>query len=301
MDIIGVDYVYLGVFDMEASKQCLRDFGLHEVDHGEMGADFLAEDGTGLMVRHWEDPSLPAAVCTGPNFRDTVWGVRDAATLDQIAAELRKDREAVFGEGGRLRSHDDDGYPITFHVSQRKPIHVEAPAVNVPSLPPMRKANVIADYQSRVRPLTLGHHVWYTLDMPKSEKFYVERLGFRVTDRFTKTGSFMRSQGCIEHHNMYLIERPGTPLGLNHIAFHVRDQLEMMRGGKQFAALGHKTAWGPGRHIFGSNNFWYFKSPFGGNLEYDADIDVVDDTWQPRETPISLQAGAYWLVESFGV
>ena len=301
MNIIGVDFVYLGVFDMETSKKYLRDFGLKEVDQGHQGADFLAEDGTGLLVRHWDDPTLPTAVCTGPNFRDTVWGVADQATLDQIALELRKDRPATFGGDGWLRSHDDDGYPITFHVSERQPIEVGPSLTNVPGHKPMRPANTIADYSSRVRPLTLGHHVWYTLNMDKSEKFYVDRLGFRVTDRFTKTGSFLRSQGCSEHHNMYLIERPGTPLGLNHIAFHVRDQLELMRGGKQFTAMGYETAWGPGRHIFGSNNFWYFKSPFGGNMEYDADIDMVNDAWIPRETPISLQAGAYWLVDKFSV
>ena len=189
---------------------------------------------------------------------------------------------------------------MSFQVSCRKPIPAGPSLTNVPGQPPLRPVNTVADFHSRVQPLTLGHHVWYTLDMEKSEKFYVERLGMRVTDRFTKTGSFIRTQGCSEHHNMYLIQRPGTPLGLNHIAFHVQDQLAMMKGGRQFEALGHKTAWGPGRHVFGSNNFWYFKSPFGGNLEYDADIDVVDDTWEPREVPISLKAGAYWLVEAFG-
>ena len=68
MNIIGVDYVYLGVFDMEISKQYLRDFGLEEVDRGEGGSDFLAADGTGLMVRHWDDPALPPAVCAGPQL-----------------------------------------------------------------------------------------------------------------------------------------------------------------------------------------------------------------------------------------
>lgn len=301
MDIIGVDHVVLGVLDMESGRKYLQDFGLTEEDLGEVGANFLAADGTGIMLRHWDDPSLPAAVCTAPNFRDTIWGVRNQQTLDEIAAELLRDREATFDAQGRLTSTDDDEYPITFQITTRVPIPSEPSLINVPGQPPMRKANVIADYTSRVKPLTLGHHVWYTLDMIKSERFYVERLGFKVTDRFTKTGSFIRTQGCTEHHNMYLIERPGTPRGLNHIAFHVRDQLELMRGGKQFAAMGYETAWGPGRHIFGSNNFWYFKSPFGGNIEYDADIDQVDDSWIPRETPISLQAGAYWLVDKFSI
>jgi hypothetical protein len=73
-----------------------------------------------------------------------------------------------------------------------------------------------------------------------------------------------------------------------------------MIAGQQFVKKGGVSAWGPGRHIFGSNHFWYFKSPFGGNLEYDADIDVVDDQWVARETFIGPAAAAVWLSGSIG-
>lgn len=301
MDILGVDSVTLALHDVETGQRYLRDFGLDEVERGPDGSFFAAQDGTGLRVAHWDDPNLPPAIVTPPNFRETVWGVRDRATLDAIAAELGKDREVRVDGAGRVRSVDEDGYPIVFQLSARRPLPPQPSLVNVPGLPPMRAPNEIADYSSQVRPLTLAHHVFYTLDMARAERFYVERLGFHVTDRFTGTGVFLRSHGCPEHHNLYLIQRPNTPRGLNHIAFHVRDHLELMIGGKQFLAKGWESAWGPGRHIFGSNHFWYFKSPFGGNIEYDADIDHVDDRWQPRETEISLQTGAKWLVGQFEV
>ena len=36
---------------------------------------------------------------------------------------------------------------------------------------------------------------------------------------------------------------------------------------------GYQSFWGPGRHKFGSNWFWYFNSPLGCHVEYDADMD----------------------------
>jgi hypothetical protein len=299
MDIIGVDTVILALHDVESGRRYLRDFGLTETDCGAAGAVFEAQDGTGLEVRHWDDPSLPAPVAAPPNMRLTVWGVRDLQTLDRIEAELRKDRPVTRGPDAVVRSRDEDGYPIAFQVTVRKPLVPQPSLVNVPGMPPMRPPNTVADYDSPVVPMTLAHHVFYTLDMARAEAFYV-RLGFRPTDRFTGTGVFLRSGACAEHHNLYLIQRPNTPLGLNHIAFHVRDHLQLMIAGRQFQARGGQSAWGPGRHIFGSNHFWYFKSPFGGNLEYDADIDMVDDNWVPRETEIGPKAAAVWLVDSLG-
>jgi len=37
-----------------------------------------------------------------------------------------------------------------------------------------------------------------------------------------------------------------------------------------------------GRHILGSNLFWYFNNPCGGRTEYYADMDQMDDDWKPR-------------------
>ena len=42
------------------------------------------------------------------------------------------------------------------------------------------------------------------------------------------------------------------------------------------------AATNPGRHILGSNLYWYFSNPSGGNTEYFADMDCMDDNWKPR-------------------
>ena len=46
---------------------------------------------------------------------------------------------------------------------------------------------------------------------------------------------------------------------------------------------GYKAYSSPGRHIMGSNIFWYFNAVCGGQTEYSADMDLLDDNWKARE------------------
>ena len=68
----------------------------------------------------------------------------------------------------------------------------------------------------------------------------------------------------------------------NHAAFEVRDFDEIMLGGKHMKRRGWEENSKPGRHIMGSNLFWYFNNPSGGATEYFADMDRMDDDWEPR-------------------
>lgn len=295
MSIVGLDQVTLSTEDVAVGRRFLADFGLAEVDAGAAGATFHARDATGIRVRKLGDPGLAPATIPGPNIHEALWGVSDKATLDAIGANLSADREVRLGADGALRSTDADGSTIAFRLTERKPFVVEPALVNVPGLPPQRTANKVVDFDSPVRPCTFSHLVMFTPDIKRAEAFYTSRLGFRVSDRFTGTGLFMRAAGNFDHHNIFFIQRPGAPAkGLNHIAFHVRDGNEVMLAGGAFMAKGYATAWGPGRHIYGSNYFWYFKSPFGGNLEFDADMDVVDERWQPREVLAGPNTASIW-------
>jgi catechol 2,3-dioxygenase-like lactoylglutathione lyase family enzyme len=282
MIITGADLVTFGVEDMDASQRFFRDFGLEEVESGRSGSTFIAKDGSGVLLRDKLDPGLPLGLVDGPTFRETIWGVADQAALEAIGAELSTDRQVALGSDGVLRSTDDTGYALAFRVSQRTPFVAEPSLINIPGLPAQRPVNTIPDFSAQTRPSTLGHIVFFTPDIDRSVKFYTERLGFRVTDLFTGKGAFLRSQGSSDHHNLFLVQREGQPVGFHHVAFHVRDHLEMMLGGRSMTSKGWETVYGPGRHIFGSNHFWYFKSPLGGAIEYDADMDIVDDRWVPR-------------------
>ena len=292
MSIVGLDEVTLTAEDLGLARQFLTDFGLMLVSDCGDELVFEARDRTGVRVRRVDDPALPPGPVYGPNIRQALWGVSDADTLDRIANELRRDRDVHVGDGV-VSSRDDDGNAIAFSMTRRVSVEIHPPEVNVPGLVGQRGVNRTLDFESVVQPITFSHLVMFTSDLARGEGFYKDRLGFRVTDKFTGMGVFLRAEGNPDHHQLFLIHRPPST-GLNHIAFHVRDMNEVFLAGKRFCDKGWESAWGPGRHIFGANVFWYFKSPFGGNIEYDADMDVVDDRWQPREVLPGPTTSSAW-------
>src|SRR5690606_20403161 len=73
--------------------------------------------------------------------------------------------------------------------------------------------------------------------------------------------------------------RSETP-SLNHIAFEMNDADGVMRGIGRLQDAGCGTVWGPGRHGPGNNVFGYFVPPFGGILEYTAEVLEVGDDYR---------------------
>ena len=144
------------------------------------------------------------------------------------------------------------------------------------------------------KPRTLSHVVLFVPDVVKAEAFYC-RLGFRTTDRFVGTGPFMRPSGTPEHHTLFLIEAPVFMKGVEHFAFHLGSGTEVLLAGTRFEAKGYTTFWGPGRHLLGSNWFWYFNSPLGCHVEYDADMDLHDDSWVGRVLPPGADSSQLFL------
>ena len=57
---------------------------------------------------------------------------------------------------------------------------------------------------------------------------------------------------------------------------------DVVTGGPNMVKKGYKAYSSPGRHIMGSNVFWYFNAVCGGQTEYSADMDCLDDNWKPR-------------------
>ena len=281
MQIIGPDMLLLGVEDPAEAAAFVHDYGLVRRSESPDRVVFEALDGTGLDIRRIDDPDLPPAVNDGPGLRETIYGVADQASLNAIAAELSKDR-AVIRENAVVRSHDEDGYPIAFQLTKRHAIDSAPYRVNCPGSQPSRAANQIAAIDDE-HPLayTLSHFVLFTRDREKAERFYAGRLGFRTVDIFTNLGPFMRPAGTNEHHTLFLIQ--ADRLGMQHFAFHFAGANEVMKAGWNMMNKGHVSDWGPGRHILGSNWFWYFESPFGCLMEMDADMDLHDDSWVPRE------------------
>jgi hypothetical protein len=50
---------------------------------------------------------------------------------------------------------------------------------------------------------------------------------------------------------------------------------------------GWEPGWGLGRHVIGSNYFYYIRDPWGSLAEYFFDLDYIPEScaWEPREFP----------------
>lgn len=134
---------------------------------------------------------------------------------------------------------------------------------------------------SAVRPRKLGHVVLGSTDVATTERFFLDGIGFRLSDRVAGAGAFLRCS--TDHHNVLAMQ---APVGfLHHTSWQVDDVDDVGRGA---AAMldGHpdRHVWGLGRHHAGSNFFWYLKDPAGNFSEYYSDMDsVIDDQlWTPE-------------------
>ncbi|KQT44545.1 glyoxalase [Aureimonas sp. Leaf454] len=298
MNIIGPDCVVFGVDDLEGSKTFLADFGLKGVQLDDTGWLFQALDGTGVLVRHRSDPKLPPALDTGNMLRQQIYGVADAAALTEIEAEISKDRRVTRLADGALEFVDDLGFQLRFQVTIRRELDMPAEKINAPGAPAQRAANELGVSDTMAAaPRTLSHVVLFVPDMDKAVNFFIDRLGFIVTDVLKGAGPFLRPASNDDHHTMFFIRTPNYMQGCEHIAFHMGGPTELMVAGDRFVRKGYQSFWGPGRHKFGSNWFWYFNSPLGCRVEYDADMDKHDNSWVAREAPIGPEASQMFLLQ----
>lgn len=278
MTISRIESLVYGVQDMEAAVRYFEDWGLPCSERGNHGAEFTTPAGQSILIRLATESSLPAAVEDGSTVREVIWGVDNARSLEKIAAELSHDREVKAGRDGTLHARDDSGFAIGFRrvsprgkgASRKKPASVAA------------RMNQPFDPERRARPTRIGHVVYCVTrnDLDKATAFYQKRLQFRLSDG-TPGGNFMRCQGTNDHHSLFLLSRPDRR-AFDHIAFEVRNIDEIILGGNYMLSRGWRPNTAVGRHILGSNLFWYFNNPCGGRTEYYADMDQMDDDWKPR-------------------
>lgn len=299
MNIIGLDEVVFGVEDVAGCTQFLTDYGLLPVQVSAAGGRFEALDGTAVVIRRADDPALPPALGTGCMLRKTVMGVADAAALDAIAGELRRDREVKQLADGTIETVDDAGFVLGFQVSVRRAFDKPGERVNAPGDSLRRAANDLGvDVDApQILARTLSHIVYFVPDGNKAVAFYTQRLGFRITDSFAGVGPFIQPAGTLDHHTHFIIEAPAHMHGVEHFTFHFGGPTEVIQNGSRFVEKGYQAFWGPGRHILGSNWFWYFNSPLACHIEMDADMDLHDASWTPREAQLGADASQAFLLQ----
>lgn len=128
-------------------------------------------------------------------------------------------------------------------------------------------------------PQKISHVVLHSPDHKAMVTFFIEVLGFRLSDWL---GDFMAFLRCNEWHHRLAVA-PGPPC-LNHVAFDMLTVDDMMRGIGRLKRAGTDLRWGPGRHTAGNNTFSYFATPAGFAVEYTSELAAVDDDGHVAET-----------------
>jgi catechol 2,3-dioxygenase-like lactoylglutathione lyase family enzyme len=276
MAFTGVDAVVFGVADMAEARRFLTDWGLRETLAQPDRLVFETQDGGEVIVRPQDAPDLPPAIETGNTLREVIWGVDDATTAERLGAQV-----------------DPNGLHMRFRVSRRRAVTVTPTPQNAPGSP--GRVDRRSPVHERAEPIKLGHVVLFAADFPAMRAFYTETIGFTVSDEYPGHGVFLRCRTPGEHHNLFILNRPGKP-GVNHVAFTLRDVHEVIGGGIGMAAKGWKTEIGPGRHPISSAYFWYFHNPLGPPLEYYADDDWCTEAWVPQHFTRKPELFAEWAI-----
>jgi len=133
------------------------------------------------------------------------------------------------------------------------------------------------------RPRRLGHVLLFSGDFHRQVDFYTRALGMRLSDRCSDIICFLRCS--TDHHNLALLSSKGP--GFHHGSFEVGSVDEIAMGAQHMREAGRPEGWGLGRHVIGSNFFYYNRDPWGSFAEYFFDLDYIPEhcAWEARDFP----------------
>jgi catechol 2,3-dioxygenase-like lactoylglutathione lyase family enzyme len=255
----------------------------------------LARDGSGFSTADGGE-QLHIVEATSRRLIELTVGADDPEDLGRVTARLARLGIAVQRGRGRVSAVEvHSGARVVVEVMPRISQQPEAAALsNGPGRTERenrRAAVVLAD--DPIRPRKLGHVVIGSPDFEASQRFFVQGIGFKVSDQVVGVASFLRCS--TDHHNLLI--QPSPVAFLHHTSWQVGDVDEVGRGAVRMLD-GHpeRHTWGLGRHCIGSNFFWYLRDPAGNFSEYYSDMDTItdDQLWTPGTWEPSLQTLYTW-------
>lgn len=210
-------------------------------------------------------------------------GADDPDDLARVANALTTLGVGVERAPGLLRAVDPGtNVRVVLSIADRiEQVAAPAAATNAPGRSERQSARADAILRKGpVRPRKLGHVVLGSTDIETSQRFFIDGIGFKVSDTVAGVASFLRCS--TDHHN--LLVQPAPVALLHHTSWQLDDVDDIGRAATALLATDpSRHVWGLGRHHIGSNFFWYLKDPAGNFTEYYADLDcIVDDQlWKP--------------------
>lgn len=187
----------------------------------------------------------------------------DRAAVNALHAHAKGLGAKIVSAPGELPGVEGGGYGFRLSSPEGHVLSISADVAN--------HAEAVDD---KTRPTKLTHVVLNSADVPAQTEFFVDVLGFRLSDS-TVMMDFVRC--CSDHHSVAFARGNGP--SLNHMAYEMPDIDGLMRGAGRLRKNGYEIEWGVGRHGAGNNVFSYFVEPNGFVTEYTTEVDQVDENY----------------------
>lgn len=253
--VTEIRYVGYGVPDLAAERAFYTDqWKLVEAGEQDGMIHYAADGGEeGYVVRlRQNDDRRIDVIALAADSRADVDGLHDQVVAAGCKIIFTPRDLETLGGGYGFRFFSPDGLPfeISSDVARRTP-------------------RVLSRWEGV--PQKISHIVLHSPDHQAMVRFFVDVLGFKVSDWLGDFMGFLRCNGA--HHRLAIL--PGPPC-LNHVAYDMLSVDDMMTGINRLKYKGTDIRWGPGRHTAGNNTFSYFTTPAGFAVEYTSELEEVD-------------------------
>ena len=254
----GLGYVALRVTDLEASVR-------HYTEN--VGLEFVAGDADRAYLRCSDKPH-DVVLERGPvaGLARVGFELEDSKNLDAAFEHIAGlGYDPVVTDPGSLKEqhaergfrfhNPENGLEVDFYTGQERTPEPFAPSVT--------------------KIARLGHVVLNVKSYEAAHRFWVEELGFAISDHVPGRIAFLRCFPNPLHHTFALIQ--GEENGLNHINFMVTDIDDIGVAMNRMKKAGVPIVFGPGRHLPSTSIFLYFLDPDGMTNEFSFGMELIEE------------------------
>lgn len=276
----SIDRFVFSVPDLREAQRFYRAFGLD-----------VRRDGRCLALHTFGHPHCWAQVHESGQPKRLEY-VRYGMPEEQMGAMRERVRAAgleadphPLGDAQGMWLSNPDGTRLQIVAAPKvSPSHKSARSP-APLVAPGQGAAPARSRMQPVRPRYLSHLLFFTPDVPRMITFSQDILGLRLSDHCGDIIAFLHGAHGSDHHLVAFAKSHGP--GLHHSSWDVGSVEEVGCGSEQMRNAGHGQGWGVGRHVLGSNYFYYVRDPWGSYAEYSHDIDFVPagSNWPAADHP----------------
>ncbi len=235
------------------------------------GLSEISRDGGSVYMRATGDEhhSLGLHQAASSDLRSFNLAAPDKASVDALHAAALGFGTKVLDAPHQLDAASGGGYGFSLTTPDGVSLTISSDVA--------RHAERLDD---KTKPNKFSHMVLRTQDPDRMDAFFMDLLGFRLSD---KNGHIDFLRCSPDHHSVAIAHAPGP--GLHHMAFELPDLDGLMGACGRAKMAGYPIEWGIGRHAGpGENVFSMFVEPNGFAAEYTTEMFQCDEATYPKRS-----------------